>query len=281
MEQAFHAIVTSYMKPECHFYIDDSGPRDPDRKPDKIATDRDWFALGGVLVNASDESHCKELIEAFRSRWPQLAAEPLRSYDIRHKTKRARWLQSEPIERQAAFYDELTELIISLPVHVLACVIDRPGYNNRYLAQYGPRRWKLCATAFNIVAERAAKVAIHRESRLRIYAEQSDKATEKQLKSYFNTLRNEGLPFNVTNSQKYSPLTQAQFRSTLFEFRIKTKQSALMQFADLVLWPVCQGGYDQSHRAYVTLVEAGKLIESVCTEENGLLGTKYSCFDPR
>lgn len=268
------------MKPECHLYIDDSGARDPDRSRQADATGPDWFALGGLLINQSDADVAKREILTFRERWPELKEEPFRSYDIRHKTQRFRWLADASSKRQQQFMTELTALIVSLPVHVLACVVDRPGYNRRYLLEYGPRRWKLCRTAFNIVVERAAKVAIHREARLRVFAERSDKPTEAHFKEYFDTMRREGLPFSTTNSEKYRPLTQERLHQTLFEFRIKTKDSSLMQFADLLLWPVCQGGYDKTHRAYAALVEAGKLIDVQCTEENGLLGIKYSCFEP-
>lgn len=267
------------MHAEYHFYMDDSGSRDPDRARGIDSKGPDWFALGGLLIDAEDESAAKEAISAFRLRWPQMEDQPLRSYDIRNKTGRFRWLTTLPAEQYRAFMSELTQLIVDLPIYVLACVIDRPGYNRRYVDNYGPRRWKLCRTAFNIAVERAAKVAIHNGARLRVYAERSDKPTEAQLKSYFDDMRRVGLPFDATNSEKYRPLSADQLHSTLFEFRIKTKESLLMQFADLVLWPVCHGGYDRSHRAYAELSKAGKLVDALCTADNGLQGTKYSCFD--
>ena len=267
------------MKAECHFYIDDSGSRDPDRNRTARVTDPDWFALGGVLIDQANEGAAKALIDDFRARWPEMRDQPFRSYDIRHKVERFRWLAGASAKRQKEFMEELTSLIMTLPIHVLACVVNRPGYNGRYMSEYGPRRWKLCRTAFNIVVERAAKVAIHRGARLRVYAERSDRITEAHFKEYFDTMRTEGLPFNAANSEKYRPLPPDLLRSTLFEFRIKGKESPLMQFADLVLWPVCRGGYDKTDRAYEALVKAGKLIDAHCTEENGLMGVKYSCFD--
>ena len=267
------------MPPETHFYIDDSGARDPDRNRNASSTEPDWFALGGLLIDAADKDAAKAAIVAFRERWSEMEDRPFRSYDIRNKQDRFRWLASATRERQQEFMTELTALIVGLPIHVLACVVDRPGYNKRYMSEYGPRRWRLCRTAFNIVVERAAKVALHRGTRLRVYAERSDKHTENHFKDYFDEMRKVGLPFNATTSEKYRPLSQEQLQATLFEFRIKTKESALMQFADLVLWPVCRGGYDKAHRPYNELLKAGKLIEVQCTEENGLLGTKYSCFD--
>ena len=267
------------MSAEYYFYMDDSGSRDPDRDRGTDAKGPDWFALGGLLINSEDEDAAKESISAFRQRWPQMGDQPFRSYDIRNKSGRFRWLAGLTSERYRAFMGDLTDLIAGLPIHVLACVIDRPGYNRRYIDQYGPRRWKLCRTAFSIAVERAAKVAMHKGVRLRVYAERSDKPTEAQFKGYFDEMRRIGLPFNAANSEKYRPLSADQLHATLFEFRIKTKDSMLMQFADLVLWPVCHGGYDRGHRAYVELSKAGKLIEVLCTEDNGLQGTKYSCFD--
>jgi len=216
---------------------------------------------------------------AFRLRWPQMKDHPFRSYDIRNRTARFRWLATLPPEQYRVFMAQLTELIGSLPIHALACVINRPGYNKRYIDKYGPRRWKLCRTAFNIAVERAAKLAIHKNVRLRVYAERSDKVTEAQFKGYFDEMRRVGLPFDARNSERYRPLSAGQLRSTLFEFRIKTKDSPLMQLADLVLWPVCHGGYDKKHRAYAELSKAGKLMDALCTADNGLLGIKYSCFD--
>jgi len=267
------------MRSEYLFYMDDSGPRDPDRDRGIASNRADWFALGGVLIDSAHEDAAKAAIEAFRRRWAQMQDEPLRSYDIRHRTQRFRWLASLPPAEYQRFMEELTALIVALPIHVLACVIDRPGYNKRYLQAYGARRWKLCRTAFNIAVERAAKVALHHGARLRVYVERSDKPTETQFKGYFDEMRRAGLPFNAANSEKYRPLTPEQLRDTLFEFRVKTKASLLMQLADLVLWPVCQGGYDKEHRPYAELAKAGKLIDVLCTEENGLLGVKYSCFD--
>lgn len=267
------------MRAEYHFYIDDSGSRDPDRNRCIASPKPDWFALGGLLINSVNEEEAKREIAAFRARWPETENEPFRSYDIRNKTKRFRWLESLSPEGHHDFMNELTALLIGLPVHVLACVIDRPGYNRRYMAMYGDRRWKLCRTAFNIAVERAAKVSIHDGMRLRVYVERSDKPTEHQFKSYFDDMRKVGLPFNASTSEPYRPLTAEQLHSTLLEFRVKTKESSLMQLADLLLWPVCQGGYNKDHRAYAELVRAGKLLDVRCTEENGLFGIKYSCFD--
>lgn len=267
------------MPKEFYFYVDDSGSREPDKKPKAQETEPNWFALGGVIVEATAKNDVDIEIEKFRLSWPQIGIVPLRSYDIRNRKNGFKWLESIDKVEQSRFYCELTALILSLPVVVLACVVDRPGYNRRYAQQYGPRRWKLCRTAFNIAVERAVKFAAYHESRLRVFVERSDKPTEKQFERYYEEMRLTGLPFDPNTSAKYRPLGADIMRKTLFEFKVKTKGSFLMQLADLVLWPACKGGYDASYSAYQELLAAGKLIDCHCTDANQLQGIKYSCFD--
>lgn len=265
------------MPNELHFYIDDSGSKDPDRNPKDLQFP-DWFALGGVIVHADEKDHVDAAILHFRGAWPQIGNRPLRSYDIRNQSNGFNWLKTLPGAECERFYDELTALILGLPITLLACVVDRPGYNARYLKVYGPRRWTLCRTAFSIVVERAAKLAVHSRARMRVYAESSDIPTEERFKLYYEELRKNAAPFDDTRSAKYRPLDAGSMRKALFEFRVKTKESLLMQLADLVLWPMCKGGYDREFRVYRDLAEAGKLLDCHCTEENGLQGIKYSCF---
>lgn len=265
-------------KPEFLLYMDESGSRDPDRHPRQQAYSPDWFGIGGILVKASDKSSIEAAMDAFRMRWPQMGAHPLRSYDIRNKTERFRWLSQLDETSLTAFYEDLTAMIAGLPIVVTGCVVHRPGYNQRYLQQYGPRRWKLCKTAFHIAVERAAKYAMFHGARMRVYVERSDKVTEKQLKGYYDEMRQTGQPFNVQTSAKYQPMPANQLRQTVYDFGVKTKESQLMQLADLVLWPICRGGYVPDDRVYGLLKSNGKLLDAHCTQANGLQGIKYSCF---
>lgn len=260
-------------------YLDDSGSRDPDRHRDGENNEAGWFALGGVMVDASQKDNCDQSIIDFRHSWAQVQDAPLHSYDIRHKKGAFHWLGALPREEQSRFMGELSALITGLPIVVCGCVVDRNGYNARYMTQYGQRRWKLCKTAFSIVVERAAKFALHHQARLRVYVEQTDKVTEGHMRSYFQSLKTEGLPFSEANSAKYSPMTQAEFAKTLYEFKVKTKKSDLMQLADLCLWPICMGRHNPQLMPYRQLLESGKLLDSHCTSSNGLHGVKYSCFD--
>lgn len=265
-------------KRELLFYMDDSGSRDLDRKPDPHNKEPNWFALGGVIVDADSKASVDARLNELRAKWPQLAETPLRSYNIRNKKDGFRWLATAEPAVQSAFYNDLTQVIVESPIVVAACVIHRPGYNERYLPQYGQRRWSLCKTAFNIAVERAAKYALHQDARMRVYVERSDKEAEARLKGYFNDLRSTGLPFNSATSAKYQPLTEAHLKYALLEFQVKTKSSQLMQLADLLLWPTCQGGYRPDDQNYCTLRKHNKLLDAHCTDENGLLGIKYSCF---
>ncbi len=260
------------------FYIDDSGSRDPDRRPDDKRRDSDWFALGGVIVDAADKDHCDQAISAFRRSWPQIGDAPLHSYEIRNKTEAFRWLEMLSPSELEAFYQGISDLMVSLPIIAAGCVIDRPGYNRRYAEQYGPRRWKLCRTAFNITVERAAKFAAHHEARLRVYVERTDPKTEAQFRKYYEELRELGAPFDPNRSAKYNPLSGNVLAKTLYEFKVKTKQSDLMQIADLCLWPVCSGGYRPDNRSFELLKRHGKLLDFHCSEANSLQGIKYFCF---
>jgi hypothetical protein len=258
--------------------MDDSGSRDPDRSRKTDPNAVDWFGLGGVIVREEDVSLIQSRVRQFRSRWPNSEA-PLHSWEIRSHKDGFSWLRGATPTKRTRFLDELTELMCSLPIVVHATVVDRPGYNRKYMQEYGPRRWKLCRTAFNVAVERAAKFARSEGARLRVYVEQSDKQTEAMLKGYFDAIRKEGLPFKAETSAKYSPFGQAELASTLLEFAVKGKDSIPMQIADLALWPVCKGRYRPDNIALIKLTESGKLLDAKCTETNGLFGIKYSCFD--
>lgn len=259
-------------------YMDESGSRDPDKHPRQTTAEPNWFGIGGILVRAADKPRIEVAMAALRGRWPQIGDQPFRSYDIRNRSGRFRWLADLEEGELQAFYDDLSNMIASQPIVVLGCVVHRPGYNERYLKKYGSRRWKLCKTAFHIAVERAAKYVCHHEGRMRVYVERSDKATEQQLKSYYEAMREVGAPFSQQTSEKYHPMPVDALRPTLLEFGVKTKESNLMQLADLVLWPICRGGYVPEDRAYQLLQSKQLLLDSHCTQENGLLGIKYFCF---
>jgi uncharacterized protein DUF3800 len=261
-----------------NFYMDDSGTRTPNRKPlpydPKV---REFFALGGILINEEAEATARKLYSEFCLRWS--LSYPLHSVEIRHSTGRFTWLKRDDTER-SRFIHGLTRMLLSFDVLGIACVIDRPGYDARYREKYGRRQWYLCQTAFSIVVERAAKFARRQGCKLRIMPERSNKADDARLARYFHDLRVNGPPFDGLSSVEYQPLTSGELAETLHEIRFKSKSSPMGQVADLVLWPMAIAGYDPSNRAYVALRNAGRLIESRLPAHNATIGgSKYSCFE--
>jgi hypothetical protein len=88
------------------------------------------------------------------------------------------------------------------------------------------------------------------------------------------------MPFAAANMALYGPLTAAEMKETLYEFRTKQKTSSIMQIADLYLWPMAVGGYHRSNVTYARLLGDKKLIDChLQAEEISNLGIKYSCWE--
>ena len=262
-----------------NFYMDDSGTRHPDHDPGKKAEHGyDWFALGGVLVKSEDEAQARNLHKEFCQKWGIEA--PIHSVEVRGRTINFRWLEDKSKEDQIEFYEGLYQLLKSAPVIGLACVIDRPGYNARYLEKYGRDRWSLCKSAFTISVERAAKYARSIGYRLQVCPERCNKIEDGMILGYYEGLKKDGPPFDASRSEKYRPLTGAEFRETLYGLRPKKKTSPMAQLADLYLWPMCMGGYNSGCRPYKRLMEDGKLIEAgMPVGDLPTLATKYYWFE--
>lgn len=265
-----------------HLYLDDSGTRHPDKMPGRVpAHGYDWFSLGGVLIKQEDEAAARQMHNDFMKEW-NLNPEDvfLHSSDIRGKTGDFTWLGKLSRVEHTRFLNGLYQVMSEPPFLGFACVIDRPGYNHRYLEKYGRQRWALCKTAFAVVVERAAKYARDRGYKLKVFVERGDKKVDAWIKDYYKNLRENGMPFSAEGMEKYSPLTPDQLRDTLYEFRTKNKSSPIMQIADLYLWPMSIGGYHRSNITYQRLLNDGKLIDAhLADEEVPHLGVKYSCWN--
>lgn len=111
-----------------------------------------------------------------------------------------------------------------------------------------------------------------------MYVERSDRKTDGRVQGYFDELRAGGHSFDANNAAKYSPLEQQEFASALYEFRLKGKQSALMQVADLYLFPICKGGYPGRYHPHDVLRAGRKLIDGH-VDATEICGIKYSCFE--
>ncbi len=261
------------------FYLDDSGIRYPSRLPGKRPEHgHDWFALGGILIRSEDEEQARHLHSAFCRRWNITV--PLHSSEIRSKNRNFAWLRGLDGPTRIQFYEELYQFMRSAPVLGLACVVDRPGYNNRYFELYQQKPWLLCKTAFSVVVERAAKHARNLGCRLRIAPERCNKFEDGLLRGYYDALVREGMPFAPQSSDKYRPLQSNDLGQILYDFKLKMKSSPFVQLADLYLWPICIGGYHASNRTYARLMNDGKLMEcQLASEDWTTLASKYSCFD--
>ena len=265
-----------------HLYLDDSGTRNLNHAPGAVAAHGyDWFALGGVLVKQEDEHEARAHHLKFMESWnldPDVVF--LHSADIRNKTGEFTWLAGLIADERARFLEELYSLMRDPPFIGFGCVIDRPGYDHRYRALYGRDQWSLCKTAFSVLVERAAKYARANGYKLKVFVERSDRIVDGWMKGYYEHLRENGMPFAAANMPPYGPLTAAEMKETLYEFRTKQKTSSIMQIADLYLWPMAVGGYHRSNITYARLFGDKKLIDChLQAEEIPNLGIKYSCWD--
>jgi hypothetical protein len=259
-------------------YLDDSGTRNPDRKAPKQFMFRDWFALGGFLANEGDEGAIETKHADFCKAWG--ITYPLHSYDIRSETQNFTWLSALQEREYERFMRELGAMLLACPVIGFGCIIDRPGYTKRYREKYGRQTWMLCRTAFAVVVERAAKRARAENCRLRVYVEEGDKTADDMIRSYYKSLRIEGMPFGGDAMAKYAALGENEFASTLYDLKFKAKSSPLVQIADLFAYPIARGGYDPDYFPYTQLNAHRKLIDCLLKDEEvPHLGIKYSCFE--
>src|SRR5208283_4889130 len=105
--------------------------------------------------------------------------------------------------------------------------------------------WLLCKTAYAILIERAAKFAHANGKRLKIFYEEAGQKEDRDIEEYTKQLRSEGMPFDRNNAQSYSGLEGIEFQEILMgEPKRITKSVPMVQFSDLMLYPMAKGGYD-------------------------------------
>lgn len=196
-------------------YVDDSGSRHPDHgDPLQRRDGMDVFALGGILVDSERASQVFDLHRAFVERMG--IDYPLHSHSLRTRSKNFTWL-AEDTPRARLFYAGLNDLIANMPALVLACVVSRVGYNVRYKSVYGSERWRLRKSAYMILVDRAAKWALSRDRRLKIYVEETAKSEDRAIRDYHRELHEAGLPFDADRSARYQPLEVEKLREALFK----------------------------------------------------------------
>jgi hypothetical protein len=260
---------------EFALYLDESGSPKP--SPDDSSP---FFAMGGVLIERSNEAIINSLLVDFKNRWKIPQEVPLHGNEIRSRKKRFAWLGQLSHSEQEIFINDLTNTIISCPIVVHACVVSRQGYLKRYLEKYGENTWEMMRSAFSIVVERAAKYAALRNGRLMVYFEAAGKKEDRLLKQYFNELRSQGSPFDINRSSQYLPLSNTDFSRLLRGIDSKTKNNLVMQLTDLCLYPVARSQDQPDNRAFLSLKEANLLIDCFLEPSQiPVIGIKYYCFD--
>ena len=259
-------------------YLDDSGTRKLDMTREEMMDDApDVFALGGILMASEEAKAIADDVRALKDRCEITSY--LRSYEIRKKKGKFAWIASESV-RANRLYEGIESLIEKMPAWATAVVINRPGYNARYAARYGKDRWELCRSAYDIMVERAAKIADSDGRRLKIFVEGTGPREDNLIRSYHANLREKGLGFDAPTSEKYGPLTANDFaRITMKNPEFTRKGNPLSDLADLVLFPLTRAKHNPNYGPYLHLQKTGKVIDSKLTNGPVDCGVKYYCFD--
>ena len=263
-----------------YLYFDDSGIRFPDKQQKPVRNDgMDHFALGGILLKEQDRSTTIDSYKQLREKWR--ITYPLRSADIRGKRGNYIWLNDKSLHDD--FFADLNEYLCYIPVIGFATVVDRIGYNIRYEERYGDKRWWMCKTAFSILVERAAKYVGDKGGRLELRFEAAGKKEDRAILQYAKELKSVGMPFDTSTSEKYAFLSEEDFRRILLgDPERQTKDSPLLQVADVYLYPMVKGGYDKSYSPYQMFMSNKKLIDAILAPNEVIRkGIKYSCFKDR
>jgi hypothetical protein len=258
------------------FYIDETGNRHPDKKADASRLGRDWFGLGGVLIRGEDSEAARVAVDDFASNWKLRG--PAHLTDMMAEKKAFSWLGRITQEERDRFWDDWRSVLIKSNVIGLACVVDRPGYVERGYLEKHKDKWLLCRSAFDIVVERAAKIARHEGRKLHVVFEQ-DPGINDTMTGYFRNLKENGLAFDAGTSEKYKPLSKEAFAETLGRIDHKPKAHNLLQLADSYVYAMARYGYEKKFPLYRHLRDRSRIADFALPEEClPHMGVKYYCF---
>ena len=262
-------------------YLDETGSRVPKGNIDPSRTGRDWFALGGYLIKKEDEATAKQLHANFVKAWG--ITKTLHLTDMRSKTKDFAWLGNLSESEHKQFWSEYYKFLSDVPAIGHACVIDRPGYLARgYVETHGDRAWSLCRSAFDIVVERAVKIACLNDRKLAVAFEAADRRSDERTRRYHLNLKMNGLQFNQSNSSQYAPLDKNIFAENLSTIESKPKQSVMMQIADSYVYALARSAYYPPFDLFNHLKIRRRIADTVLSATHiPLLGVKYYCFPRR
>ncbi|MBK3399395.1 MULTISPECIES: DUF3800 domain-containing protein [Methylobacterium] len=258
-------------------YLDETGNRHPDKKPDITREGRDWFAFGGILVRGEDNDAARSLVDSFAEKWKLRG--PAHLTDMRSEKKAFSWLERTTQVKRDEFWGDWKNVLTDAPVIGMGCVIDRPGYVGRgYLQKHGNNRWLLCRSAFDITVKRAAKIAMKEDRKLHVVFE-SDPSFNKTVVGYFENLKQNGLAFDQGTSGKYEPMSKENFANVLGRIQYKPKSFPLLQIADSFIYAIARAGYDKKFDLYRHIRDRARISDLAFPSENRNVGVKYYCFD--
>jgi hypothetical protein len=258
-------------------YVDDSGSRSLDITPSAEEVGPDAFALGGILVPSEQTALLADRVRDLKSSCG--IEHHLRSYEIRNKKNRFAWMAKDA-ERAKRLYAGINALVTAMPAWATAVVIDRTGYGARYRGKHGKDRWELCKSAYDILIERAAKIASCDGRRLKVFVEMTGPREDNLIRQYHANLRTNGLEFAAPNSSKYRPLAAEDFaRLTMKNPQFTRKGNPLSDLADLVLFPLVMAKFKPEYGPYRHLCDTGKIIDARLVDGPADCGVKYYCFD--
>lgn len=75
---------------ELTFYMDETGNRLPDKKPDKGRENRDWFAFGGYILAREDQDAARAQWQLMVDKWH--IGHPFHISDMLNERKKWSWL---------------------------------------------------------------------------------------------------------------------------------------------------------------------------------------------
>lgn len=262
--------------PSITLYLDETGARHPDRNSGTHAS-RDWFGMGGILIRQEDKVEAHKMRDAIASKWN--IKSPFHMTDMINERAKFSWLGRITQKERDLFWSEYREYLATAPVLGIGCVIDRSGYVARGYVKNHEDRWLLCRSAFDIVVERAAKYAISIGRQLNIVFE-SDFGMNDIVEGYFYNLQSNGLEFDKNKSDKYTPLSKEDFKSTLTSIENRPKSNRLLQIADSYIYAIARRGYDKKFDVYRRIHDEKRFIDCLLPKEQiSALGNKYYCFD--
>lgn len=259
---------------EFALYLDESGSQKP--SPHDQAS---FFAMGGVIIERGSEKTIENLLNEFKEKWNINLNTPLHSTDMRSKKKNFCFLDNYTQTQLNAFYSDLHDVIATCPIIIHACVVSRKGYIDRYEKTYGKDTWEMMRSCFCILVERSVKYIQKQNGKLMVYYEEVGKVEDRKVKSYFNEIRSNGLPFSQNTSQKYNPCTNTTLSNVLSGIEGKKKNNPVMQIADYCLHPIADVKIHPQNRAYQAFLNSNLIVDSKLNNQEMMeFGIKYYCY---